>query len=490
MNASGSPYTVTGTDSDTFGDSGTWTYSLSVAASGGGGGSGGGSTLVQTSPTTGSVLNTSSSTYTAGPITVENNDGAVTFVTTISSPDLSVSSTGLISTTGSLPVGTYTVSGTDSDSHGDTGTWTFTLSVTAAAVPVTVTFRANGGKGTMASQTESAPTALTLNRFAWAKHTFLDWNTSANGTGVSYANGAQFPFSANTSLFAQWKKGKVPSRTITFASNGGTGTTPSETHNTPTAISPNHFTRKGYSFLDWNSKENGTGKSYAAGSTYPFTTSITLYAEWSKNKKAKPPAPKNHVVTFDANGGAGTMATEDGHQLAALTPNHFTRAGYTFLHWNTKPNGSGDSYANRATYSFSASLTLYAQWKKVKVVVPPPPVPSGTHIGPFATKSSTLSPALEVQIENLAVEAKGKKSTAISLIGYGDTLSAADASNPTFEAANLTLSRQRAQAVATYLGGRLTALGLKGWTINIAAAPNGKSGSGQGASSIVIAALS
>jgi outer membrane protein OmpA-like peptidoglycan-associated protein len=465
-----------------------WTYTLSVAPSGGGGPPGGHPTLDQTSPTTASVQSTSSGTFAAGPITVENGRGAVTFVTTKSSPEVAVSSAGLISATGPLSAGTYNVSGTDSDPLGDTGTWTFTLTVTA--VPVTVTFNANGGTGEMASETESAPTALSLNGFAWAKHTFVDWNTSANGTGVSYANGSLFPFSTGTELFAQWKMGKVPFRTITFAPNGGAGTMVAEIHNTPTAISPNHFLRTGYSFLDWNTKANGSGRSYAAGSTYSFTASTTFYAQWTKVKKIEPP-PKVRVVTFNANGGAGLMTAEDHPHRAALVPNHFTRAGYTFLHWSTKANGSGGSYANGAAYSFSASTTLYAQWKKDKTVVPPPPpVPSGTQIGPFAAHTSTLSPALEAQIESLAVEAMTKKSTVISLLGYGDALSTADANNPTFRAANITLSRNRAQAVATYLGGRLTALGLKGWAISIAAAPNGRSGSGQGANSIVIAALS
>ncbi len=489
LTVTGSPYTVTGTDTDAFGDSGTWAYTLGVTSSGTGG-SPGASTLVQTSPTTASVLSTSSATFTAGPITVENSSGAVTFVTTNPSADVTVSSAGLISTTGSLPVGTYNVAGTDSDLSGDAGTWTFSLKVTAVAVPETVIFRANGGTGSMASQTESTPTALTVNHFAWAQHTFVDWNTSANGSGASYANGALFPFSAGTTLFAQWKKGKVSLRTITFAPNGGVGATVSEAHNTPTAISPNHFTRKGYSFLNWNSEANGSGRSYTAGATYSFSASITLYAQWAKIKETKPPAPKSRVVSFNANGGEGTMAREVHPHQAALTQNHFTRAGYTFLHWNTKANGTGDSYVNGATYSFRASTTLYAQWKKNKIVVPPPPVPPGTQIGPFSEHASTLSAALDAQIQSLAEEAKAKNSTAISLLGYGDALSGADADNPTFEAANIALSRQRAAAVATYLEGQLAALGLKGWAISIAVAPNGKSGSGQGAAFIVIATLS
>jgi hypothetical protein len=44
-----------------------------------------------------------------------------------------VSSSGAISTTGALPAGSCTISGTDSDTAGDTGTWTYTLVVNGVA---------------------------------------------------------------------------------------------------------------------------------------------------------------------------------------------------------------------------------------------------------------------------------------------------------------------------------------------------------------------
>ena len=61
--------------------------------------------------------------------------GTVTFVTTTANPAFTVSSTGAISAPGTLAVGTYTVSGTDSDTFGDTGSWSFTLTVTASSSP-------------------------------------------------------------------------------------------------------------------------------------------------------------------------------------------------------------------------------------------------------------------------------------------------------------------------------------------------------------------
>jgi uncharacterized repeat protein (TIGR02543 family) len=51
-----------------------------------------------------------------------------------------------------------------------------------------------------------------------------------------------------------------------------------------------------------------------------------------------------------------------------LTANAFTKTGYTFNGWNTKADGSGTSYADKASVSKltatnGATVTLYARWK-------------------------------------------------------------------------------------------------------------------------------
>ena len=65
------------------------------------------------------------------------NTGSVTYVTTVTSADLDVSGTGVVTSPGTTPPGSYTVSGTDSDASSDSGTWTFTLNVNIPdSVPV------------------------------------------------------------------------------------------------------------------------------------------------------------------------------------------------------------------------------------------------------------------------------------------------------------------------------------------------------------------
>ena len=208
----------------------------------------------------------------------------------------------------------------------------------------TVTFNVNGGTGTMSSQVANVPTALTSNTFTRLGYTFTGWNTQANGLGVAYADKAMYAFDADITLYAQW------GHTVTFNANGGTGTMSPQVANVPTALTSNTFTRLGYTFTGWNTRANGLGVAYADKAMYAFDADITLYAQWG------------HTVTFNANGGTGTMSPQSANVPTALTANTFTRLGYTFTGWNTQANGLGVAYADKAMYAFDADITLYAQW--------------------------------------------------------------------------------------------------------------------------------
>ena len=79
--------------------------------------------------------------------------------------------------------------------------------------------------------------------------------------------------------------------------------------------------------------------------------------------------PAELTVTFEANGSAeypveGTMnpQTVNAKTDTALNANSFTREGYSFTGWNTKADGTGTPYADKAIVSFDADTTLYAQW--------------------------------------------------------------------------------------------------------------------------------
>ena len=91
------------------------------------------SVITQSAPTTGSVSTTKSASFT-DQLATSGQSGAVSFVTTSANAHMSVSSSGAITTSGTLATGSYAVSGTDSDASGATGTWSYTLTVTAVAI--------------------------------------------------------------------------------------------------------------------------------------------------------------------------------------------------------------------------------------------------------------------------------------------------------------------------------------------------------------------
>lgn len=72
----------------------------------------------------------------------------------------------------------------------------------------------------------------------------------------------------------------------------------------------------------------------------------------------------SYIVTFNANGGTGTMDDQTISGTANLNENIFTREGYSFTGWNTAADGTGTSYADKASVTLTTSITLYAQWQQ------------------------------------------------------------------------------------------------------------------------------
>lgn len=75
----------------------------------------------------------------------------------------------------------------------------------------------------------------------------------------------------------------------------------------------------------------------------------------------------NYVITYDSNGGTGTMAAQSakGETAVKLTKNVFQRAGYLFTGWATDRYAMKPSYLDEAQYpNMEPEVTLYAQWQK------------------------------------------------------------------------------------------------------------------------------
>ena len=130
----------------------------------------------------------------------------------------------------------------------------------------------------------------------------------------------------------------------------------------------------------------------------PASQTITVQGKTTLTANVR---PISYAVAFDANGGEGytdpqVFSYDEARRLKANT---FTRDGYTFTGWNTKPDGSGTSYADRATVSNLATtdgetITLYAQWRHPSPTPPTPPVTAhGVTVDVHAHGTASVDPA-------------------------------------------------------------------------------------------------
>lgn len=77
------------------------------------------------------------------------------------------------------------------------------------------------------------------------------------------------------------------------------------------------------------------------------------------------PAQTSYAVTYNNNGGTGTIANGTkwyGESLTLSDGTGFTRNNHDLVGWNTAANGSGTHYALGGTYTANAAVTLYAEW--------------------------------------------------------------------------------------------------------------------------------
>lgn len=207
---------------------------------------------------------------------------------------------------------------------------------------------------------------LRANKFKRTGYKFNGWNTQTNGKGDSYKNKEEIENLATkdgstVKLYAQWKritykinyqlKGGKLSDDVRTKYNVATGTFKLEKPK-----------RTGYTFLGWYKEKNY--KTSITRITKGSTGNVTVYAKWSKN---------SYKVRYKGNkatsGSMNNIMTCNYGSKYTLASNKFKRTDYIFTGWNTRADGSGKSYANRATIKNlsaknNATITLYAQWKK------------------------------------------------------------------------------------------------------------------------------
>ena len=157
-----------------------------------------------------------------------------------------------------------------------------------------IQFDANGGSGSMPSQPVfvNVQTALNANTFEREGYIFKNWNTEADGTGITYTDEQLVSGLAaageSITLYAQWDD--APHYFVHFDMNGGDGTQmPNQEfiYSYSQALSPSTYTKEDKHFASWNTKADGTGTRYNDEQVVKNLSStsndvITLYAQYQK----------------------------------------------------------------------------------------------------------------------------------------------------------------------------------------------------------------
>ena len=191
--------------------------------------------------------------------------------------------------------------------------------------------------------------------------------SSATGVAAGIPEGGSVTLTAHA-VYADGTKSEVTTGdyrlnqyTVGYEGNGNTGgTVPSQdtfySGGSVTIQSGNGLTKTGYTFTAWKGND---GQPYSQDDVYSDDEDLTLTAQWD---------PNTYYVSFDSNGGSGSMDDQQFTYNTAknLTKNTFTRTGHTFVGWATSSTGSvvypdGSSILNLTAVN-GGMVSLYAIW--------------------------------------------------------------------------------------------------------------------------------
>lgn len=219
-----------------------------------------------------------------------------------------------------------------------------------AKTTINVTFDANTPSGCTVSGlpsniTGADPTSgVTISSSAPTcnnNYVFRYWE--AKDTGGRYNPGDVYYLRKDLPLKAVWG---APS-TVTIYDGYSTGSQSAtklygQDYTVPSL--PSSWARTGYNFTGWNTKQNGTGTSYAPGATYSTNSNLSLYAQWSVIP---------YTITYDANGGSDVLSQSYTIETNLTLRGASSKTGYTFAGWKLST-----ATGNWAAITYSASENI------------------------------------------------------------------------------------------------------------------------------------
>ena len=145
--------------------------------------------------------------------------------------------------------------------------------------------------------------------------------------------------------------GALPTFTVTFDANGGSGSTGPADRRFPDRADAQrlHAGRATRSAVEHADQRIGHAVCGRRGRT-PSTANVTLYAQWTAD---------NQTLTFNSNGGSPVTAITQAFGTTVNAPTDPTKTGYTFAGWY---NEVGLTTPYTFPHTMGLSTTIYAKW--------------------------------------------------------------------------------------------------------------------------------
>lgn len=275
-----------------------------------------------------------------------------------------------------------------------------------------LSFNTNGGLGTApASLVGFAGDTVVLPQYSGRRngYTFAGWSTSSNATDGNYHKvhqpGSSFQLERNTTLYAVWTRDQTFEGEFYIRKDGKIPTNEPDQFGTNEYTSPaikisgavkNQFwtldsrvdglrIEGNHAVNDVTEQLNALPNDQQIKNVYPSYDSSKHYILWYVQKYSSGTWHIDGVllnrsllnVSYDKNCDDMSVKVPNGYQVKANTsinigsseePNGKVttphRDNYTFLGWNTKPDGTGTPLAENSKYVITENTTFYAQWSR------------------------------------------------------------------------------------------------------------------------------
>lgn len=226
----------------------------------------------------------------------------------------------------------------------------------------------------VSSHTYDSSFNLLPNRFTLTGWTFIGWKDLQNNSYTNEQEIKNLTHEGTISLIAQWQPNNY---TVTYYNNKpniassqitGNMVVSNHIYDSVSQLRTNTYQLRGWTFVGWNSKIDGSGKTYNNNESVAIMTTsnnIDLYAQWVQN---------TYSITYNSNKpihasknitGSMSKTNHVYDKSSTLRANAYGLQGWIFNGWNTEKDGSGIAYSNThsvSTVTDEGNIEIYAQW--------------------------------------------------------------------------------------------------------------------------------